>query len=98
METRVRDLQIALSKIHTFGSDHAVSQWPGGWIGVDVGLDPNEILALVNAGFWVVEVYHPWLNRFRKILVRFEKNLATHLGLVQFARAYIVLKRAGVFR
>lgn len=47
---------------------------------------------------WVVEVCHSWLNRFRKILVRFEKNLDTHLGLVQFACAYIVLKRAGVFR
>jgi hypothetical protein len=30
--------------------------------------------------------------------VRFEKNLDTHLGLVQLACAYIVLKRAGVFR
>jgi putative transposase len=47
---------------------------------------------------WVVEVCHSWLNRFRKILVRFEKNLATHLALLQFACAYIVLKRAGVFR
>jgi putative transposase len=47
---------------------------------------------------WVVEVCHSWLNHFRKILVRFEKNLATHLGLVQFACAYIVLKRARVFR
>jgi putative transposase len=47
---------------------------------------------------WVVEVCHSWLNRFRKILVRFEKNLDTHLGLVQLACAYIVLKRAGVFR
>lgn len=46
---------------------------------------------------WVVEVCHSWLNRFRKILVRFEKNLATHLGLLQFACAYIVLKRAGGF-
>jgi putative transposase len=46
---------------------------------------------------WVVEVCHSWLNRFRKILVRFEKNLATHLGLLQFACSYIVLKRAGSF-
>jgi len=46
---------------------------------------------------WVVEVCHSWLNRFRKILVRFEKNLATHLGLLQFACAYIVFKRAGSF-
>jgi putative transposase len=47
---------------------------------------------------WGVEVCHSWLNRFRKTLVRFEKKLATHLGLLQFACAYIVLKRAEVFR
>jgi putative transposase len=47
---------------------------------------------------WVVEVCHSWLNRFRKILVRFEKQLATHLALLQLACAYIVLKRAEVFR
>ena len=47
---------------------------------------------------WVVEVCHSWLNRFRKLLVRFEKKLETHLALRQFACAYIVLKRAGVFR
>lgn len=46
---------------------------------------------------WVVEVCHSWLNRFRKILVRFEKKLATHLGLLQFACAYIVFKRSGSF-
>jgi putative transposase len=47
---------------------------------------------------WVVAVCHAWLNRFRKILVRFEKKLATHLALLQFACADIVLKRADVFR
>lgn len=47
---------------------------------------------------WVVEVCHSWLNRVRKILVRFEKKLATHLARLQFACASIVLKRADVFR
>jgi putative transposase len=47
---------------------------------------------------WVVEVCHSCLNRFRKLLVRFEKTLETHLALLQFACAYIVLKRAGVIR
>jgi putative transposase len=47
---------------------------------------------------WVVEVCHSWLNRFRKLLVRFEKKLETHLALLQFACAYMVLKRAEVIR
>ena len=44
---------------------------------------------------WVVERTHSWLNRFRKILVRFEKTLESHWGLLQLACAHIVLKRAG---
>jgi len=47
---------------------------------------------------WVVEVCHAWLHRFRKLLVRFEKKLETHLALLQFACADIVLKRAEVIR
>jgi putative transposase len=47
---------------------------------------------------WVVEVCHAWVNRVRKLLVRFEKKLETHLALLQFACAYIVLKRAEVIR
>ncbi len=46
---------------------------------------------------WVVEVSHSWVNRFRKILVRFEKKEATHLGLLQLACAYIALKRSKLF-
>jgi putative transposase len=47
---------------------------------------------------WVVAGCHSWFNRFRKILVRFEKQLATQLALLQLACAYIVLKRAEVLR
>ncbi len=46
---------------------------------------------------WVVEVTHSWLNRFRKLLVRFEELEITHLALLQFACAYIVFKRAATF-
>jgi putative transposase len=47
---------------------------------------------------WVVAVWHAWLHRVRKILVRVEKKLATHLARRQFACADIVRKRAKVFR
>ena len=43
---------------------------------------------------WVVEVTHSWLNRFRKILIRFEKLVSRHLGLLQLACCYIVFNRA----
>ena len=46
---------------------------------------------------WIVEVTHSWLNRFRKILVRFEKLVSRHRGLLQLACCYIVFKRAMSF-
>ena len=39
---------------------------------------------------WVVEVSHSFLNRFRKLLVRFEKKSANYLALIHFAFAIIV--------
>ena len=46
---------------------------------------------------WVVEVSHAWLNRFRKLLVRFEELEESALALLYFACAHIALKRAGLF-
>jgi transposase len=39
---------------------------------------------------WVVEVCHSWLNRFRKLLVRYEKKSRNYRALVEFACAVIV--------
>ena len=45
---------------------------------------------------WVVEVAHSWMNRFRKLLVRFEKLTTSYLGLLMFACAFIAFRKAGV--
>ena len=42
---------------------------------------------------WVVEVSHSFLNRFRKLLVRFEKSDSCYLGLIHFAFAIIVWRK-----
>jgi putative transposase len=42
---------------------------------------------------WVVEVLFSWLNRFRKLLVRFEKKSQNYLGLLHFACALIVWRK-----
>ena len=39
---------------------------------------------------WVVEVCHSWLNRFRKLLVRYEKKARNYQALVEFACAVII--------
>ena len=41
----------------------------------------------------VVEVTHSFFNRFRKLLVRFEKKAANYLALLQFACAIIVWRK-----
>ena len=42
---------------------------------------------------WVVERTHSWLNRYRKLLVRFEKTALSFEGLLQLACALIVFRR-----
>lgn len=53
-----------------------------------------------DAGFkarrWVVERTHSWMNRFRAILIRWEKKAANFLGLLHLACAYITFKQAGL--
>jgi transposase len=39
---------------------------------------------------WVVEVCHSWMNRFRKLLVRYEKKARNYQALVEFACAIII--------
>lgn len=38
---------------------------------------------------WVVERTHSWMNRFRRLLIRWEKKVANYLALAQFACAWI---------
>jgi len=42
---------------------------------------------------WVVERTHSWLNRFRKLLVRFEKTTASYEGLLELACALITYRQ-----
>jgi putative transposase len=42
---------------------------------------------------WVVEVSHSWFNRFRRLLVRWEKKAANYLGFVQLAACLIVYRK-----
>lgn len=42
---------------------------------------------------WVVEVCHSWFNRFRKLLVRYEKLHRSFLALNQLAAAIIAFRK-----
>ena len=45
---------------------------------------------------WVVERSHSWMNRFRRILVRWEKHLDNFLGLLHLVCALIAYRAAGL--
>ena len=47
----------------------------------------------MKARRWVVEVAHSWFNRFRKLLVRYEKLARAFLALNYLAAAIIVLRK-----
>ena len=53
-----------------------------------------------EAGFkarrWVVERAHSWMNRFRRVLIRWDKSAANYLAFLHFACALIAFRAAGL--
>jgi putative transposase len=45
---------------------------------------------------WVVERTHGWLNRSRRLLVRWEKRLENYLAFVHLACAHLLFRKVGV--
>jgi transposase len=45
---------------------------------------------------WVVEVSHSWINRFRRLLVRWEKKASNYLSMLYFACAIICWRKCQV--
>jgi transposase len=45
---------------------------------------------------WVVERTHSWMNRFRRILIRWEKKPANYLALLHLVCALITYRAAGL--
>jgi putative transposase len=46
---------------------------------------------------WVVERTHSWLNRFRGILIRWEKKSENYIAMLHFAFALIAYRCSGLF-
>ncbi len=49
-----------------------------------------------NARRWVVERTHSWMNRFRSVLVRWDKKVENYLGLLHLACAFITYRATGL--
>jgi putative transposase len=61
----------------------------------------EEAKALTQeAGFkarrWVVERTHSWMNRFRRVLIRWDKNVRNYLGFLHLACAFITYRQSGL--
>lgn len=54
-----------------------------------------------EAGFkarrWMVERAHSWLNRFRRLLVRWDKKPENYVAMLHLACGLIAFRAAGVF-
>jgi putative transposase len=51
-----------------------------------------------DAGFrarrWVVARTHSWMNRFRRVLIRWDKKVRNYLGFLHLACAYITYRQS----
>ena len=45
---------------------------------------------------WVGERTHSWMNRFRRLLIRWEKKVPNYTAFLHFACAWITYRAAGV--
>jgi len=54
-----------------------------------------------EAGFkarrWVVERAHSWMNRFRRLLIRWDKKPENYLAFLHFACGLMAFRAAGLF-
>ena len=54
-------------------------------------------LAGFKARRWVVERSHSWMNRFRRLLVRWDKKPENYLAFLHLACGLIAFRAAGLF-
>jgi transposase len=45
------------------------------------------------ARHWVVEVCHAWLNRFRRLLIRWDKQATNYLGFIELAICLLIYRK-----
>jgi putative transposase len=83
------DSKVVRSFIARLGyEDHIKSRW-------------EEKQQLKTPGYrarrWVCERTHSWLNRFRRLLIRWEKKVANYEAFLHLACAFIIWRRSEIF-
>ena len=59
-------------------------------------IEAKKTIPGYKARRWVVEVSHSWFNRFRKLLIRYEKLIDSYEALLHLAAAIICWRKIGV--
>lgn len=98
--TKTHPQNLCLDKGFDFPEvDELVARW--GYTGhiARRGVDQSkrERIPGYRARRWVVERTHSWMNRFRRLLIRWEKKIENYLAMLHFACAWITYRRAGIF-
>jgi putative transposase len=57
----------------------------------------RKLIPGYRARRWVVERTHSWLNRFRRLLIRWEKKVENYVAMIHLAFAFITFRAAGIF-
>ena len=57
----------------------------------------SKVIPGYRTRHWVVERTHSWMNRFRRLLIRWEKKVENHIAMLHYACAWITYRRARVF-
>jgi len=60
-------------------------------------IDEKKKIPGYRARRWVVERTHSWMNRFRRLLIRWEKKVENYTAMLQFACSWITFRSAGLF-
>ena len=97
--TKIHPQNMCLDKGFDFPEiDALVAEW--GYTGhiARKGVDQSkrERIPGYRARRWVVERTTSWLNRFRRLLIRWEKKEENYLAILHLACAWITYKRAGI--
>jgi putative transposase len=87
------------------GYDHEMVRELGEVFGYTLHIVPRDKearelkrLAGKKARRWVVERSHSWFNRFRALLIRWEKKAENYLAELHLACAFITFHAAGLLR
>ena len=57
----------------------------------------RRMILKYRARRWIVERTHSCMNRFRRLLIRWEKKEDNYIAILHFACVWITYKRGGVF-